>query len=141
MYGRDASYLLIDPVSHYPGSEYNSWMADHICVEALLSARTVYGDRRDTEYLRQEGLAMLLQARDLYDSVIKVVGSIKQYIARAQTVEVSFCDCYVPLSNNVLAFHRPLSLLTTCLRARNVSSHFACFCIFSTFHMVILFAQ
>lgn len=62
-------------------------MWGHVRVEALLSARTVYGDRKDVEHLRKEGLQTLLEARDRYDSIADAVGIVKSFVSRAQTAK------------------------------------------------------
>lgn len=39
----------------------------------LLSGRTVFGEREDVKHLRQEGLDVLSEAKDRYDSITEVV--------------------------------------------------------------------
>lgn len=80
-------------------------MWGHVRVEALLSARTVYGDRKDVEHLRKEGLQMLLEARDRYDYIAEAVAIVKSCVSRAQTVEVSVR--YI--------VHAPHSLMPICV--------------------------
>lgn len=84
---RDVSYL---PIWRAP--TLGSWMWGHVRVEALLSSRTVCGDRKDVENLKQEGLDMLSRAKDIYDSIAEAVRTIKSCVSRAQTFEVSSCE-------------------------------------------------
>ncbi|KAE9388476.1 hypothetical protein BT96DRAFT_968085 [Gymnopus androsaceus JB14] len=80
--GRDVSYLVI---SRNP--EDGSWMWGHVPDEALLSARTVFGDPKDIAHLKQEGFSKLFQAKKRYESIAEVVQKIKCCVARAQTLE------------------------------------------------------
>lgn len=64
-------------------------MWGHVRIEALLSARTVFGDRKDVEHLRLEGLDMLSRIKDQLDFVARAVEVMQSSIARAQTIEAS----------------------------------------------------
>lgn len=64
-------------------------MWGHVRIEALLSARTVFGNPKDIAHLKQEGHQKLLQAKERYESITQVVETIKSCIARPLTLEVS----------------------------------------------------
>lgn len=83
---RDVSYIPI-----WRPKDGESWMWGHVRVEALLSGRTVYGDREDVMHLRQEGIDVLSRAKDRYGSIAEAVESIKSCVSRARAVEVSLC--------------------------------------------------
>lgn len=95
---RDVSYI---PIWRHPDGE--TWMWGHVRVEALLSGRTVYGDREDVKDMRQEGIDVLERAKERYDSIAEAVGSIKSCVSRAQTVEVSLCGTIYVISIDAYA--------------------------------------
>lgn len=66
-------------------------MWGHVRIEALLSARTVFGNPEDIVHLKQEGHQKLLQAKERYESIAEVVETIKCCTARVVTLEVSTC--------------------------------------------------
>lgn len=85
--GRDVSYIPIWREPKYP------WMWGHVRIEALLSSRTVYGDPKDVEYLKREGLEKLDQAAITYDAILVEVKRLRNCVSNAQTYEAS---CYRP---------------------------------------------
>lgn len=72
-----------------------SWMWGHVRIETLLSARTVFGDRRDVEHLRQEGLEVLTQAVISYQEMQDAVTVIKRCVSQAGNFEVSLFVDYL----------------------------------------------
>lgn len=98
-------------------------MWGHVRVEALLSARTVYGDCKDVEHLRQEGLETLLQANARYDRIAEEVRVIKACVARAGSVEVSFHIYYAYWLLYIVLIHAYLFTTLSLSSPPNVSPY------------------
>jgi hypothetical protein len=65
------------------------WAWGHVRLEALLSSRSVYGNRRDVEHLRQEAMAYLNDGLKRLDPIAEAVQKIKNQVTSVQTYEVS----------------------------------------------------
>jgi hypothetical protein len=78
--GRDISLMCI-----WQGPD---WAWGHVRIEALLSSRTVYGDRRDVEHLRQESMTYLHDGIKRLDCVAESVDIIKNIVSTVQRCEV-----------------------------------------------------
>ncbi|KZT12667.1 uncharacterized protein LAESUDRAFT_640432 [Laetiporus sulphureus 93-53] len=63
------------------------WAWGHVRVEALLSSRTIYGNRRDVEHLRLEATSILKYGMKRLDRIAEAVQKIKAQIAKVQTYE------------------------------------------------------
>ncbi|KAF8884085.1 hypothetical protein CPB84DRAFT_1789585 [Gymnopilus junonius] len=63
------------------------WAWGHVRVEALLSSRTVYGNRQDVEHLRQEAMTILENGLTRFNNVADAVEKLKKCVAGVQTLE------------------------------------------------------
>lgn len=64
------------------------WAWGHVRLEALLSSRTIYGNRGDIEHLRRKALAYLDDGLARFSSITKAVKIIKSHVASVKTFEV-----------------------------------------------------
>lgn len=65
------------------------WAWGHVRVEALLSSRTVYGNRKDVEHLRQEAMTYIHDGQERLNHIAESVNKIKKQITAVRTYEVS----------------------------------------------------
>ncbi|GLB45858.1 putative nucleotidyltransferase domain containing protein [Lyophyllum shimeji] len=63
------------------------WAWGHVRLEALLSSRSVYGNRRDVEHLRREAMAYLNDGLKRLDLIAEAVKKIKNQVTSVQTYE------------------------------------------------------
>ncbi|KAF8156528.1 hypothetical protein B0H34DRAFT_783017 [Crassisporium funariophilum] len=63
------------------------WAWGHVRLEALLSSRSVYGNRRDVEHLRREAMAYLDDGLKRLDLIAEAVEKIKNQVTSVQTYE------------------------------------------------------
>ncbi|KXN84527.1 hypothetical protein AN958_07174 [Leucoagaricus sp. SymC.cos] len=77
--GREISLMLI-----WQGPD---WAWGHVRLEALLSSRTVYGNRQDVEHLRLEAVSFLEEGLKKLDHISEAVENIKKTVAAVQTYE------------------------------------------------------
>ena len=62
------------------------WAWGHVRVEALLSSRTVYGNRQDIEHLRLEAMTILEDGLTRFNNVADAVEKLKKCVAEVQTL-------------------------------------------------------
>jgi len=79
--GRDISLMCI-----WQGPD---WAWGHVRVEALLSSRTVYGNRADVEHLRQDAVEILDDGLKKFDLIAQAVENIKIQVASTKAYEVT----------------------------------------------------
>lgn len=77
--GRDISLMCI-----WQGPD---WAWGHVRIEALLSSRTVYGNRRDVEHLRREAMIFLDDGLKRIDLIAEAVENVKSYVAKVRIYE------------------------------------------------------
>ncbi|KIL60224.1 hypothetical protein M378DRAFT_84083 [Amanita muscaria Koide BX008] len=77
--GREISLLCI-----WQGSR---WAWGHVRLEALLSSRTVYGNRNGVEHLRREAMDYLFDGLQRLDLLADAVEKIKKQVTTVQTYE------------------------------------------------------
>lgn len=65
-----------------------NWARGHFCLEALLSSRTVYGNRTDVEYLRQRAMDYLNDGLRRLNLIAEAVKEIKNHVTTVKTYEV-----------------------------------------------------
>ncbi|KAF5355113.1 hypothetical protein D9756_005557 [Leucocoprinus leucothites] len=75
--GRDISFVCI-----WQGLD---WAWGHVRVEALLSSRTVYGNRKDIEHLRREATAIIADGNVRFSQIAESVDKIKHQVSTVQT--------------------------------------------------------
>ncbi|OBZ68748.1 hypothetical protein A0H81_11302 [Grifola frondosa] len=66
------------------------WAWGHVRLEALLSSRTVYGNRGDVEHLRREAMTYLNDGLKRLDLIAEAVEKLKNQVASVQTYEVYY---------------------------------------------------
>ncbi|KZT24848.1 hypothetical protein NEOLEDRAFT_1093716 [Neolentinus lepideus HHB14362 ss-1] len=77
--GREISMLCI-----WQGPD---WAWGHVRVEALLSSRTIYGNRGDIEHLRRDAMTFLDHGLKKVSLIADAVEKIKKQVATVQTYE------------------------------------------------------
>jgi len=63
------------------------WAWGNAGLEALLSSRTLYGNRSDIEHLRQEAIVYLDDGLKRLDRIAEAVEKVKKQVATLQTYE------------------------------------------------------
>ncbi|KIL64452.1 hypothetical protein M378DRAFT_163218 [Amanita muscaria Koide BX008] len=64
-----------------------NWTRGHFCLEALLSSRTVYGNRTDVEYLHQKAMDYLNDGLRRLNLIAEAVKKIKNQVTTVKTYE------------------------------------------------------
>ncbi|KAF5347777.1 hypothetical protein D9756_010319 [Leucocoprinus leucothites] len=77
--GRDISFMCI-----WQGPD---WAWGHVRLEALLSSRTVYGNRIDIEHLRREAMAFIADGNLRFSQIAESVDKIKKQVSTVPTYE------------------------------------------------------